>query len=200
MVQGQDKKLLVHSLTQEGFTDEAKVDSNDVRKLDALRALLHEMRIVAPADGSVLDVTDNVFSAIDGMVRIVNDDSELLVKGDKFREAEKHQLNVDSFLQMSDNGVIARTKPDDRFVNHLYTAPDNKEGVAVISFSPAKGKIVLSFKDGDEGKYDAEVIMKEIFGSEAGGRKGIAGTPKENKYTLADFDKVFQVVAQKLQH
>lgn len=52
------------------------------------------------------------------------------------------------------------------------------------------GSITLALYDGgidQGGKYSAEKIMQSIFGPEAGGRSGIAGSPRGHAMTMEDF-------------
>lgn len=174
--------------------DTSNTSEQDIRRLDAFRSWSATNPMNPERDGSVTDVTDKVLQGIDVITKLLQDDSELLTAGDKYRQDEE-QLNRDSFVKASANGVIARVKKDDKFVNHLYSTPDGKPGLAIVSFSPEKGKIVLSFADQPKGKNAIE-IMTSILGAGAGGHASIAGSPREKQVTEEDFNSVFEAVVK----
>lgn len=174
----------------------SNTSQEDMRRFNAFRAWSKDHSIYPDRSGSVTDVTESVLAYVDTVTRILSDDDALLKAGDQYK-AKEDDLNRNSFVKVSSNGVIARTKTGDDFVNDLYVAPDGTQGNAVISFSPEKGKIVLSFADQPKGKNAIE-IMTGLFGSEAGGHAGIAGTPREGTYTQVDFDRVFDAVVKEI--
>lgn len=89
-------------------------------------------------------------------------------------------------------------RSSEAFVNHLY----NHGGVvasAVVGFNQKTGAITLSFESGAKSPLSASEIMQEVFGPLAGGHRGIAGTPRDQVYTLADAEALAEKVTKKLQ-
>ena len=66
----------------------------------------------------------------------------------------------------------------------------------VIVFNRKFGSITMSSKAGVKGEKNMATIMKAVFGEEAGGHKGIAGTPRGKIYTLEDASNLLDIVSR----
>jgi len=149
-------------------------------------------RVFAPRDGSVADVTEQVMEHIEMLGNLLNygtteDRNALIDAGMSFR-AEEAVLNRDSLhgIVTTPKGKVAlRSAP--AFTNHLYTSIDGIVCDAVLALKEDVKSLTLSFS-GDQG--NACEIMQEVFGPEAGGHAGIAGTPRDKEYTFDDIDRV----------
>ena len=64
---------------------------------------------------------------------------------------------------------------------------------ATVQYNEKFKAVTLAFAENMPG-VSAEKIMQEIFGPEAGGRAGIAGTPRGHEYTIDDAKKVYHHV------
>lgn len=160
---------------------EANPSSEDLARLYAFWAWSSQHRCFAPRDGSVADVTDFVEQAVDVIFAILDDDEELIDAGREFRAAEE-TLNRDSFVSTTQN-VIARVGP--QFCNHLYTDPDGNIRDAVVHFNTRTGGITISFANAPSG-CSARGIVQGLWGPEAGGHVGIAGSPRDRRMNLHD--------------
>ena len=80
------------------------------------------------------------------------------------------------------------------FCSANYYSP-NKEQIipATVSYNQQFQAITLAFADGGK-ELSAEKIMQEIFGPEAGGRGGIAGTPRNVPFTEEEAKMVSRYV------
>jgi hypothetical protein len=165
-----------HKLGESGATPE------NIRRLHAFWAWSGANKVFAPRDGAVLDVTDKVATGVEVVARILADDEALLAAGDAFAATEA-KLNKESFVE-AEGGVVARVAP--AFVNHLYTTPDGVVGMAVVTLNPLTGGVTVSFADAPKGA-SACAIVQALWGKEAGGHAGIAGSPRGQRMTLADF-------------
>lgn len=168
---------------------EANAPEMAVRALHAWWAWSQAHRQFAPRDGSVADVTDWVKDASEAVTRILEGSSELLAKGDAFR-AQAETLNSESFVECR-GSIVVRVAPV--FVNHLYTAPDGTIGEAVVSLNTVTGAITLSFADTPRGTGAREVVQR-LWGPEAGGHAGIAGSPRGRRMTLSDLMSLIEAV------
>jgi hypothetical protein len=121
------------------------------------------------------DVTEEIKRHLNVLLDIFGEgeNGSLLTAGDEFKAAGE-ALNAESFRDLR-QGVITRVS--DAFVNHLYTTPEGEVAEAVVAFSAKTKAVTLSFAEKDDPRNAAE-IMKEAFGPEAGGHKGIAGSPR----------------------
>lgn len=158
-------------------------------KLNAFWAWSEGNRLFPPRDGSVMDATGFFEEAASVLERIFDGDSSILDAGRAWAEA-KNTLEADSLVSES-NGVMLRQSA--QFVNHLY----GPEGLAVVAFNPDRGAVTVSLADPIEG-ISCCTIMQQIFGPTAGGHAGIAGTPRDQVFTLADAERVAEAMRQAL--
>lgn len=155
--------------------------SSDLDALHAFWALSQENRIFPPRDGSVEDITEKVQVLIDGILKILGGDPELIENGREFKRQEE-TLNKNSFLEIND-GVILRQA--DQFVNHLYTTPEGDIGRIVISHNTKTKAVTISFAEPIEGLNCCELVQR-LWGPEAGGHATIAGSPRGQEMSLED--------------
>ena len=170
-----------HKLAQSGAREE------DLAALHAYWAWSQSNRGPRRESDQIHDVTDEVGRHLDALEKILDGDAELLAAGGEFRKAGE-ELNEESFVEAS-HGVIVRVGP--AFTNHLYTTPQGEVCEAVVSFNTKSGSITLSFAEKDDPR-DACEIMQTVFGPEAGGHKGIAGSPRGVRQTLAELELVYR--------
>jgi hypothetical protein len=175
-----------HKINQSGGNAE------NLRRFYAFKSWNDSNKIYPPRDGTVLDITDEVLDAVNVLTRIMDDDVELLKQGDLFKKAEE-DLNLATFVDERD-GVILRVAT--KFTNHLYTTPDGKIARAVVSFNTLQGSITVSFADTPTKGGAANDIVRELFGDEAGGHAGIAGSPRGKRMKLDDLTAAFEVVCR----
>jgi len=162
--------------------EESGASLRDFDRLRAYWAWADSNKVNAPKDGSVLNVTEETVAAGLAVRRILNGYSDMIDAGIEWAKAKEAE-NADSFVDVLD-GVILRQSTS--FVNHLYVAPGaTVESVAVVSHNPTWGSVTLSFRDDSTGLNACEIVQ-ELWGSEAGGHKGIAGSPRDVPLTLDD--------------
>jgi len=176
----------LHGVHRLGQSDAGPINT---RALYAVWAWLQDHR-PRPDFKEVQVVTEFISDAAEAISAILDGDEDKLAAGDKFREAED-KLNVESFMH-SGFGVVVRTAPG--FTNHLYVGADGSVGEAVVAYNTKFGSITVSFADGGE-KASAREIVQELWGKEAGGRDGIAGSPRGTRMTSEDLTDAFNAVA-----
>lgn len=152
----------------------------DLARLYAFKAWSERNRISLASD-SANDVSEKVKDAVDIILRIFSEDESLLKVGQAFKFAED-ELNSNSFVEEK-NGVIIRNS--NQSVNYLYITPLGKISRAVVAFNPAQGSITISLADPVTG-VSCEETAREVWGPEAGGRSGIAGSPRGKRMGLDD--------------
>lgn len=165
-------------------------------KLGATRRAVHQIYAYwawskSPEGGprlprdQVSNVTDTVIAAGSVLRRIFNDDADLLAAGDAFR-AEEQALNERSFnTRTGDVLVRVATKSRD-FVNHLYADPQGEPAKAVACYNAESGSVTISLADPVPG-VSCRTLVQSLWGMEAGGHDGIAGSPRERFMTEAEF-------------
>lgn len=162
-------------------------------RLQAFWAWSQENRVFAPRDGSVTDVTEKVLIAINTIQAILQEDPDLLEAGRVWAET---QVKTEQRCFISDEGSI-RVFAGDAFCNTFYRRPDGKVAEAIICFNTVAGSITLSFEDGGK-LLNACKIVQSLWGSEAGGHAGIAGSPRDQRMTFKDLQEIFRSVETNL--
>lgn len=152
-----------------------------LRALHAWWAWSEANRVYAPRDGSILNVTNAVWTASEALARILSGSITLLNAGDAWKKAAD-ALNADSFVEPVGDVCI---RVSSKFVNHMYCGPDGREYKAVVSLNPRTGACTVSFADTPEGE-GARGIVQSMWGPEAGGHVGIAGSPRDRRMQLVD--------------
>lgn len=170
-----------HKLTQSG------ADEADIAALYAYWAWSQDNRGPRRENDKVHDVTLEVRLHLDAVEKILAGHTELLAAGEEFRKAGE-ALNEESFVERC-GGVIVRVSP--AFTNHLYTTPSGEVCEAVVAFNTKSGSITLSFAEADDPRNACE-IMQAVFGPEAGGHKGIAGSPRGARQGLGPLEDIFR--------
>jgi len=149
-------------------------NSIEVDRLNAFWCWSESSRFCAPRDGSVVDCTDFVNIAIKIIYDILNGDKELIKAGISWAK-DKIKLDQESFIEQIGDVIVRKSE---QFVNHLY-----RDAKAIVSFNLRTYGITISLADPIEGVSCCQVAQ-EVWGPEAGGHTGIAGTPRGKEYTL----------------
>lgn len=182
---------------------------NDCKdKLNAYYAFADANRYWPPKDGSVADVTELIEKSIialteilDGIPRpaaevieimdransgsgtiIPNNPSSWIEKGrewfKRLRDTEERSL--------IDEGRI-RIFASDQFCSAFYRNSDGTMADATVVYNTKSGAISLAFEDGGK-RWNAAKILQDLFGQDAGGHAGIAGSPRGKRMNFADFN------------
>jgi len=116
--------------------------------------------------------------------------------------ADEELKNWASFRDLEQVGSLKlATRVSSSFVSHLYRVPVDEELNAgllvdgVIALNTTTGAITLSWENGGVNRPSAEKVMQAAFGSQAGGREGIAGTPRGATFVEDDLEKVLSAIA-----
>jgi hypothetical protein len=145
-----------------------------------------------PAD-EVVDVTEHVEAAGRAITEILGGHEPHIEAGHAMREAQA-DLNRVSFIEaVAEVGI--RTHAG--FVNHLYTTPEGHPLRAVVALNPEQGSVTVSLAEAVEGVSCRELVQA-LWGIEAGGHDGIAGSPRDQKMTEEDLRELGAAVVQAL--
>jgi hypothetical protein len=121
----------------------------------------------------------------------INCIEKLLINSDfvteYFEKEEARKKEVESMLiNQSKHGRLFCT-------DGIFCGADYETKDFIVSFNKRFKAVTLSFKDSGE-KYNAIEIIQGIFGQDAGGHPGIAGTPRNVEFKFEDALKVFKKV------
>ncbi|MHC4834796.1 MAG: hypothetical protein ACYTCN_02425 [Planctomycetota bacterium] len=141
-----------------------------------------------PRATELTDITEYVINAIHALQRVMNLDAEMIEDGRAFK-ANEEALNKSSLVAVVNNIALRKAGS---FVNHLYTTVDGVECTLVLTLNTKFKAITLSSA---EGGVDCCAIMQKVFGPDAGGHRGIAGSPRGVEFGEEDLDKVLAALA-----
>jgi hypothetical protein len=147
-------------------------------------------KIWPPRDGSVADVTSEVRELISTIKLILDDDQDLIAEGELWKQ-EQQALDKDSFVERIGSVVL---RSSEQFVNHLYGGADVK---AAVAFNPKNGSVTVSLANPIDGVSCCELVQ-ELWGPEAGGHAGIAGSPRDSELAAGDARKAALELASRL--
>lgn len=154
-----------------------------------------ENKIMAPKDGSVIEISEAVERARQDLLKILAGDPAMMGAGRQLA-LQEHDLNKNSFLgrigAKDEGGLILRKC--DRFVNHLYSTPQGRPAEAVVALNTKFGSITLSFADTIPG-LSARLMVQALWGPEAGGHDGIAGSPRDKTYDEFELQRAAKIFA-----
>lgn len=133
-------------------------------------------------------ITKHVYDAGWALKRIFEGDLELTEAGRAFRAGEQ-ALNERTYVHI-DGKIIVRVAHDKHdFCNHLYSTPTGGEAIAIASLNHENQSVTISLADPIEG-VSCRSIVQSLWGPEAGGHDGIAGSPRERKMDYGDLERI----------
>lgn len=165
---------------------EAGADDMSIQQLWAWWAWEETHPCYPKRDGSITDINDWIIEAVVALAQIFLVFGEPAAKqhfnaGERFRKTEEG-LNRDSFVELTSEGVCVRVAPS--FTNHLYATPEGPAKV-IVAYDTHKGMITIS-RESDAVDLNARKLVQNLWGPEAGGHDGIAGSPRNRRMTLVD--------------
>lgn len=140
----------------------------------------------------VRDVTDDVRKHIEAVKRILGEDQELLLEGKRWEEEKEKEI---------EQSLVCETTKMRVFKGEVFTAAsyyskklDTVTSVTV-NYNTKYQTITVATSDNS---IDCCELMQTLFGNEAGGHRGIAGSPRGEKMTEETFEKVIETVKEKI--
>lgn len=159
--------------------------------LSAIGAYLQSNRPNTPRDTNS-DVTEFVVGAMEFVSRLLKGGLEELQVGVKFVKAQD-DLNLSSWVTTTPFNVVVRRATT--FTNHLYRDPNGMVGVGIVAYNDSLGSITISLADPIKGVSCREVVQS-LWGQQAGGHDGIAGSPRGQIMTELDFKNAINAFSQ----
>lgn len=141
-----------------------------------------------------LDVTDQVAKwqkALDIVLDERHPEHETMIEaGRKWVKEERDKVERNLVYENENVRVFVSDGP---FCNQNYRSPNTNKIVPAIVTRNAYGGITLSFEDGGK-DFSAREIVQSLWGKEAGGRDGVAGSPRNQQMTPEDLVNVAKAV------
>jgi hypothetical protein len=172
------------------------IDVSGAHRLDphhewapALRAVWAWMQVHRPrlSREEIEDCSEFMHAAGQMLVRLLEGDADLLAAGQAMADAEA-ELNGESMVRVAEAGdrlVVVREAP--QFTNHLYRLLDGRVAAAVVAYNTVMKSVTVSLADPIEGVVCRDIVQA-LWGPDAGGHAGIAGSPRGQEMTAADLD------------
>lgn len=142
------------------------------------------------------DVTDIVLEHLDVIDKIIDGDKDLIQNGIKWDEETKKKIE-DCLIFENDN-VRVFDSPEGVFCSAAYYS--EKQGKVIPSTVARNGKyqsVTVAMADGGK-MLSAKNIVQELWGPEAGGHPGIAGSPRGKEMTKKDLQQLAKLVNEKI--
>ncbi len=160
-----------------GYTAEAH------RQMAAFWAWSEGHRLFVHRDGGLHEVSHFFEAAREELVQILAGEREGAAEEFLSKEAA---LRVDSYVEEVElpNGQRVVLRSAESFVNHLYYRRDGSPADFVVGFSKKFKSVTVS--RASDGPFNCKDFVQNIWGMEAGGHPGIAGSPRGKEMTLDD--------------
>jgi len=180
-----------------------------IESLHAFWAWSENNRLFPERSGEITDCTNFFENAIDTLNCILDPTSsrhqELIFAGVKWL-VEKKALEKESLInnygsEQYSSLVLLRSSTE--FVNHLYdfyidgNVANGVVANGVVGYNSTRHAITVSTSDPVEG-FSCEKFAQDLWGPEAGGRSGIAGSPRGKKMTMEDARRAAISMADRL--
>lgn len=166
-------------------------------KLNAYYAFENESRADGRPDREhIQDVTESVNKYIEG-IDVVLDDKDYSHNAmiDAGRKWEQEVTKAVEDRLVSENENVRVFSTNGPFCNGSYYSPSQEKIIpAVVSYNEKFNSITLSFADGGK-ELSARDIVQSLWGPEAGGRDGIAGSPRGQEMTRGDLEEISEKVS-----
>jgi hypothetical protein len=171
----------------------ADPQSSHFAPLSAIGAYLQKNRPNTPRDSNS-DVTDFVVEAMGFVSRLLEGGLQELQVGVEFIKTQD-DLNLSSWVTTTPFNVVVRRS--NSFTNHLYRDPNGMVGLGIVAYNDSLGSITISLADPIKGVSCREVVQS-LWGTLAGGHDGIAGSPRGQIMSEADFKNAVKAFSQAL--
>lgn len=141
------------------------------------------------------DVTQQVvdnYTMLSAVLDEAHPQHNSMIQKGKDWERDVTQAVQDKLVKETSNMRIFRT--DGVFCSGSYYSPEQDKVLqATVVFNEKYKSITVAFEDGGK-NISARDIVQKLWGPEAGGRDGIAGSPRGREMTEDDFSRVQQEV------
>lgn len=143
----------------------------------------------------ITDVTDIVLEHLGIIDRVIDGDKTLIQEGMEWDEETKKK--IEECLVFENDNVRVFNSPEGVFCSASYYS--EKQGKVIPSTVTRNGKfksVTVAMADGGK-KVSAKELVQELWGNEAGGHPGIAGSPRGQEMTEKDMQQLANIVNER---
>lgn len=144
----------------------------------------------------VVDVTSIIIDRINTINKILEGDTTLINEGIDFYRNE--QLKINNCLLVENPNIRVFYSKQGLFCSASYYSDNYKKIIPyIISYNGFYNSITVSSEDGGK-LLSCKTLVQELWGSEAGGHNGIAGSPRNIVMTNDDFVMITKILNERL--
>ena len=142
-------------------------------------------RIMEPTD-----VTESVMERVEVLDKVIDRDPEMIEAGKKWNEEIEEA--IEKCLVFENDNIRVFNSESGVFCNAAYYSPNKKKIIpATVSLNGKFKSVTMALADGGKefqrlGMPTSKEIVQELWGMEAGGHPGIAGSPRGKEMTKED--------------
>ncbi len=148
-----------------------------------------------PRFTEITDVTSIVLEHLGIIDKVIDGDKKLIQEGIEWDEETKKK--IEECLVFENDNVRVFNSPNGIFCSAAYYS--KKQGKVIPSTVTRNGKfksVTVSMADGGK-KVSAKKLVQELWGNEAGGHEGIAGSPRGQEMTEKDMQQLVNAVNER---
>ena len=148
-----------------------------------------------PRFTEITDVTDIVLEHLEIIDRVIDGDKTLIQEGIKWDEETKKK--IEECLVFENDNVRVFNSPDGVFCSASYYSEKQRKVIPSTVTRNGKFKsVTVAMADGGK-KVSAKELVQELWGNEAGGHPGIAGSPRGQEMTEKDMQQLANIVNER---
>ena len=140
----------------------------------------------------VTDITQDVMEKLEAMDKSIDMDPEMVENG--IRWSKEQEKAIEACLVYENENIRVFDSPEGIFCSAEYYSPNQKKVIPATVVLNGKFKsITVALADGGKefqrlGLMTAKELVQKIWGPEAGGHPGIAGSPRGKEMDRRDLD------------
>lgn len=142
-----------------------------------------------PRYNKLTDVTNLILEQVEVLERIIALEPTIIEEGRKW--AEQNKKDIESKL-LGENQNVRAFVTDGTFCSAAYYSENFGVVPATITLNTVTKGITIGFADGGK-LYSARELVQKLWGPEAGGHNGVAGSPRGWEKTALDLLKEFEI-------
>lgn len=147
-----------------------------------------------PRFTEITDVTDVVLDYLEIIDKVIDGDKSLIEEGKIWDEQTKGA--IEECLVFENDNVRVFNSPNGVFCSASYYSEElGKVIPCTVTFNGKFKSITVAMADGGK-QISAKELVQELWGKEAGGHSGIAGSPRGKEMTEEDLKKAAEMAIE----
>lgn len=167
-----------------------QLDENSREKYIAYKAYQEKNKM--PRMTEITDVTEKALEYLDILDKIMDGDKQLIEIGKEWDRLVKEE--IEECLIFENDNIRVFDSPKGVFCSASYYSEKQQKVIpSTITLNGKFKAITLAMADGGK-EISAKEMVQKLWGSEAGGHAGIAGSPRGKEMTKEDLKEISSFV------